>query len=431
MKKYKKILLFASISILLFGCGKNSGYKYDGSVYYDSYHYEDRYCYKYFLDTNTKQAKLYSDIYLSSVDFTHKNPNISNIKKLYTFYNANSTDYNLTVNEMRQVFDAFVYENPEFYFLNEIGYDSNSVSFEISSKYYKKKERNRINKKIEEELEKIKSDVMVIEDGFERLVYLYDYIYNNMTYSSNDGKYYAHNIVGFFDKKQGVCETYAKTFTLLLNNYDFVSTPVFSNEHVWNCVNVCNNWFMFDLTENLFGLCEEEFFIESGVRYRYDNLMIKLPQMPTSSLSLGSMALYENGVELCRSHSIDDIYSHFDGGNYEIILEAKNAPNVHYRKFPINYINTNYSSLWIVSDDDEREWFDDVYTTYIILTHDLMIAKDVTIEKIRFANRAIYFGRTGWFELPFDVIVRDGATLTVSRKTFADNYSENIIVLND
>ena len=427
MKKIYKLMFLLSICILLFGCSKNKGYEYDGSIYSNSYNYKEKYCYNYFLDTNTNQAKLYSDIYLTTVDFSYKNIDISNGKKLYTFFKANCKDYSLTVNEARQVFNVFAYENPEFYFLNEIYYNdlTNNVSFEMSSKYYKAKERSRINILISDKLEEIKKTVYSFDD-FDKLCYFYEYIISNMTYGSEDS-YYAHNIVGFFDKNEGVCETYAKTFTLLLSNYGFETIPVYSKEHVWNCVNVCNNWFMFDLTYSLFGLTEEEYFM-AVPDIKYDDLMIKLPTMPTSSLSLGNMLLYEDGTLIYKSHSIDDIYTKFDGGNYEIILDAVNETSVLYRKFPINYINTNYSTLRIISNDLVRDYFDDVFTTYIILTHDLVIEKDVTIERIRFTNRAVYFGKTGKLELPYNVIVNDGATLTVSRKVIT---GDNIIVLND
>lgn len=435
MKKIKKLFFFVLCFILLFGCTKNKEYKYDGSVYDDSYGYKDKYCYKYFESKNDKQAKLYSDIYLTSVDFNHKNPNISYGKSLYTFFTASCKGYSLTLNETRQVFDVFAYENPEFYYLNEICYDNKKefVSFEISKKYYKRKERNRLNKKIEKEMKKLDEEMISINDEFDKVKYIYDYITTNMSFSADKSgnpskEYYAHNIIGFFDKKEGVCETYSKTFALFLNKYGIDNIPTFSSEHIWNLVKVCNNWFMFDLTYDIFGLCEEEFIIESDVKHEYDELMIEMPKMATSSLSLSYMVLYEDGVEIYRSHSIDDIYSKFNGGNYKIILDAINAKNINERKFPINYINTNYNSLTIASNYPMKDYIEDLYYTFMILTGDLVIEKDVTIEKISIADRNINYGRTGALRNPFEVYISEDATLYIN---LTNIKGERVVIIDE
>ncbi len=80
----------------------------------------------------------------------------------------------------------------------------------------------------------------------------YAYIPGTETPSDED---YAHNIIGVMLEGEGVCESYAKTFQLLLNYCEieciFVAGQANGGAHAWNMVEIsAGNWYWYDLTWN-------------------------------------------------------------------------------------------------------------------------------------------------------------------------------------
>ena len=64
---------------------------------------------------------------------------------------------------------------------------------------------------------------------------------------------WAHNIIGVMVNGEGVCESYAKTFQLILNYCDveciFVPGIASGGAHAWNMVQLDNGeWYWYDLT---------------------------------------------------------------------------------------------------------------------------------------------------------------------------------------
>ena len=64
---------------------------------------------------------------------------------------------------------------------------------------------------------------------------------------------WAHNVIGVLEKGNGVCESYAKTFQLLLNCVDIENVYIrgYSNDvsHVWNLIQLEDGkWYWCDLT---------------------------------------------------------------------------------------------------------------------------------------------------------------------------------------
>ena len=388
MKKKNKMIIMAFICFLfvitLCACQKNKAknvdkYTYNGEIYEESYDYKNNYGYKYFLSTNINQAKLYEDAYFRSVDFKNKKINLktSNYAELFK---VECSTYSLTLDETRQVLDVFVYENPMFYFLSEIDYEDNgsNVSLEISKDYYLYNDRVRYYNLIEEELEKFDDGVATVNGEFDTIKYIYDYITLNMNYCEEDegDLYYAHNILGFFDKKEGVCETYCKTFILLCNRCNIECIPAYSVEHVWNLAKVYDMWYIFDLTNDNFGFTKFHYDLEARDDSTYDPTMIKAPETALSSLSIGEFVLLENGDEIYRSHSIEDVYRHFNGGKYELFLDTCNREKLIERYFYINSFNDNYESLVIFGDDD--------YNACTYLINPLYVSKDLTIKKVNY-----------------------------------------------
>ena len=402
MKISKKIIstfILLFMGFLLFGCGDKTknvkSYEYDGSMYEESNGYVNNYGYKYFKDNNANQEKLYKDAYYRCVDFSNKKINLktSNYAPLFE---AKCADYNLTLEEMREVFDMLVYENPMFYFLSEIDYEDNGdkITLETTTDYYLYKDRVRYDKLISEGIKKFDEAIYNIEDEFEKVLFTYNYIKDNMEYSYDDegDLYYAHNILGFFDNKEGVCETYTKTFILLCNRCGIECIPAYSVEHVWNMAKVEDKWFMFDVTKDFFGYSEKYYFQMNQDTPEFDGTMIPAPKTANSSLSLREFVLTENGEELFRSHCIDNIYDRFNGGDYVVYLDTIGAKNEDEKIFYIDEINTNYNTLKIMGTNVNTDPNSSkvLFDAIILLTGSITITKDIQFRRVGFMASLIY-----------------------------------------
>ena len=75
-----------------------------------------------------------------------------------------------------------------------------------------------------------------------------------------------------------------------------------------------------------------------------------------------------------------------------------------------------------------KDYIENLYYTFMILTGDLVIEKDVTIEKISLADRDINYGRTGALKNPFEVIVKDGATLYIN---YTNVSGKNVVIIDE
>ena len=446
MKKgYKKIInffLFLFLLTMLCGCSKSkkakdvTSYIYDGSTYEESDDYKDNYGYNYFLENNNNQKKLYEDAYLRCVDFSKKEINL--IESDYsTLFLAKCDDYNLTLDEMRQVFYIFVYENPMFYFLNEIDFldDGDYISLLISSDYYKYSDREKYNKIIDDGLKEIDKNISSIKDDFDKIEYIYKCIKNNMKYCEKDDGYlyYAHNILGFFDNKEGVCESNSEAFYLLCKRYGIECRFAYAIDHVWNVAKIYDMWYMFDLTYDFFGFSERLYFQENINEIEYDDLMIPLPtSFGDSSLSYSEFVLYENGEELCRSHSIDDIYKHFNGGDYKLLLDSSKRSQIEEKYFYMSTFNNDFNTLLIIGTKYQTDEGVITFDGCILLDQDIYINKDVQIRAINFTVFYDPLFQPWWR----GIYVDDNCTITLSSKaiinkcTFVGNYHEPNIIYN-
>ncbi|MCR5307868.1 MAG: hypothetical protein K6E24_02605, partial [bacterium] len=320
------LIILAIITICLLP--RNNTYKYNGNIYEDSYDYKDDYGYLYLKEKNEAQTKLYEDLYLQIVDFSHRNIDLDEKTCRSIFYKEDINNNTLTQEQLRQVYVFINIENPKFYWLDDLMDDNGVYCIGVNKTYSKGSYRKECDKKIEEGLKTIDKLVLEIDDEFSKIKTIYDYIVGNMTFVDTN-KIWEHNIMGFFDLNIGVCETYSKVFKFLCDRYNIGNIEVVSLDHIWNLVEYSNYWYVFDLTwdngrYDYFGKTEE-IYADSSISddsHEYDySLLYKLPDnMATTPLSFGSYELKESGNTKCISHSLDYIYTMFNNGNYELNL---------------------------------------------------------------------------------------------------------------
>lgn len=381
---YISLLVLTFIFILCSCAAKDKYYKYSGKTYDDSYDYKNNYGYIYLKEKNNEQAKLYEELYLKMVDFSHSDLDVEDAGHRSLFYKEDLSNNTLTSDDIHQVFILINIENPKFYWLSSSVDENDSFCIGVYSAYMDKNIRKEKNKKINEGLKKIDKLVKGL-DEFDKIKVINDYIVQNMKYAYEDGKpsnsVWAHNIVGFFDNNEGVCETYAKTFKLLCDRYNIGNIPLVSIDHIWNLVLYENKWYVFDLTYDegtylYFGKTEAVYELElkNDESHDYDLLLYPIPEnMAKAPLSLGEIELKEGNKVITKSHSIDTIYNSFNNGKYEIVL---NYSDLVLTKFFINNIDSNYDTLTISYNSKDGEY------GVLDIESDITLTKDLTLKNL-------------------------------------------------
>ncbi|MCR5462683.1 MAG: hypothetical protein K6E87_06415 [bacterium] len=397
MTKRKNRIILISISAIAFifliailcicFIKKNKSYKYNGEIYEDSYDYKDDYGYLYLKETNPTLTKLYEDLYLEMVDFSHKDIDVRENDCYYIFYKEDINNKTLTHDDLWQVYAYINIENPQFYWVDEVLDEDGLYCIGINSSYIKSKDRKKYNKKIEEGLKTVDNLVKDTSDEFDKIKTIYDFIVDNMSYANKDmDKVWAHNIIGFFDRNEGVCETYAKMFKLLCDRYNIGNIPVVSDNHIWNLALYENQWYVFDLTWDegsyfYFGKTEKIYELDSSDRdsHEYAAYLYSLPEnMATTSLSFGLIELKDSGNTIASSHSMDHIFSKFNNGKYEIVLN--NIKDGGLTNFYISSIDSKYDTLTISYTQNKKE------KGIVNIEDDIHVAKDLTTKNIYFTS---------------------------------------------
>ena len=181
----------------------------------------------------------------------------------------------LSLDEACAVWAAYLMDHPLYYWMtNVIGYTSTSVYLKVDRAYYQAEDRQRYHAMIYQTVYEIALSVAGETSAYQLALAYHDRILAGMDYAYEaDGRtpsqdISAHNILGFFEKGFGVCESYAKVFQLLLNYSDVENVYVIGTTdgggHAWNVVKMDDgNWYWFDLT------WDDVPALGWGVRYSY------------------------------------------------------------------------------------------------------------------------------------------------------------------
>lgn len=109
-------------------------------------------------------------------------------------------------------------------------------------------------KLVKEAVESIKNELF--DDNLsteDQLKIIHDYIIDNSIYDSNRTdnniiEYKSDIAYGPLIEGYGICGGYSDAFELFLEELDIKSFKISSSSHVWNAVNLYNNWYHIDLT---------------------------------------------------------------------------------------------------------------------------------------------------------------------------------------
>ena len=210
-----------------------------------------------------KMTDFYAEIDAFASDF-HASLNDAKIKETdgnITYYLAEIvySDNNITTEEALSVWNAYIKDHPLYYWISSrTTYTDDYITLIVDDEYIDGEVREKINI----ELYKTVENYILYLDGdgssygitlglHDVIIEYADYAYqaDGVTPSTNSS---AHNILGVLLEGEGVCESYAKAFQMILNycgiNNVFV-TGYAGEAHGWNLVQLDDGkWYWYDLT---------------------------------------------------------------------------------------------------------------------------------------------------------------------------------------
>ena len=230
------------------------------TAYTDQTKYHSNYGYNALakLDNGAKMQQLYNQLHSIASDF-HQDyeTDLEDDVVGGVFIN----EYGLTKDEVIATWITYKNDHPLYYWISTDVYISDSeIALLTSQDYRLATNREQYSKMIYDGVKQASILISANTSAYDVTLAFHDAITENISYALDDKNNpeqaeWAHNILGFFEKQQGVCETYARTFQLLLNFSGVENLLAIgqSNEqlHMWNLVKLDDgNWYWYDLTWN-------------------------------------------------------------------------------------------------------------------------------------------------------------------------------------
>ncbi|MFI3252292.1 MAG: hypothetical protein R3Y60_04030 [bacterium] len=267
----------------------------------------------------TNMIKLYDELNNELADFMENGSTVYSSNN-YVFLSLTTSQYSLTVDQVLEVYNAVIYDNPIYYYVSKsVGYSYTStnictkLNLSTSSQYAVASVRSNYNDAIINYVEDCVDLVEGLTNDLDISLAIHDKIIGDVDYDHTFGVY-AYDIIGVVANKGPVCESYAETYFMLMNYFDVdcylvIGTGVTnsgSENHAWNFIGIDGSWYGVDVTwddqPNLkdgiiydyFGRGKNSSFpnshlpFDSGLSYdsKYMYYMVDIPTLASSNLSL-------------------------------------------------------------------------------------------------------------------------------------------------
>lgn len=234
--------------------------QFSGSVYYDQldsdeqslYNKLKNLAYKYLNGTKNATSEEFSD-------------------GSYSYITEAVTQSGVNIDEALNVATIFLYENPQFYFIDSSTlpytesysgswfFDSDdsswTISFKVYSAYAKGTTRQSYTSQFKAAVDSYISGASAYSSDLAKETYFHDQLATNVTYNTaaTDGTQSeesseSQSAASAFLMKNTVCAGFTKAFSLLLNSAGIENVGVTSNTHAWNEVRISGTWYICDVT---------------------------------------------------------------------------------------------------------------------------------------------------------------------------------------
>ncbi|MDD6038715.1 MAG: fibronectin type III domain-containing protein [bacterium] len=212
----------------------------------------------YYSKLSEEEQELYEklDAVCGQLLESNKDANVYSVKGVTRYGTPMVDTTDLSKTQIEKVQTAFLYSNPQYYFLNTIRYTTkNKCALGIYEAFVSGSVRTKANARVEKQLKQLQKQVMESEYLYETEKSIHDVLRNNIRYGddtlitkdSSDKKFY-QTIYGGLINKETVCAGYTKLYVALCNYFHIDCIAINSKSHAWNMVRYGENWYHVDVT---------------------------------------------------------------------------------------------------------------------------------------------------------------------------------------
>lgn len=169
--------------------------------------------------------------------------------------------------------NAVEYDYPEMYYIDMskliLYYEKYSTgSYKIYLKkddqyqnylmdgFYSEQDIEMAQEEINNVVQEIQSNIEKLETDYDKILYIHDWIIENIEYDETLNRANRNNIYGAFIEKRVTCGGYAKAFKYLVDKLNIeciiiqgkASTEEKTENHAWNYIRLSNKWYGIDCT---------------------------------------------------------------------------------------------------------------------------------------------------------------------------------------
>lgn len=314
---------------------------------------------------NLKNGKAMQSFYRELLEecksFANSKQDLQKNADYYKICELDFAKHGINAEEAQSVWALLRMENPIFYWMSTVCYYTPTKFHLVADEAYATyQSRAAYDADIQVMITEAKALLTPTMNDVERALMLHDYLLSIMDYAYIPGTdtpetaVWAHNIIGAASMGKGVCETYAKTYQLLMQEVGIPTlyvTGYAGEPHAWNLVYLSGEWVGVDLTwddmksgaylTSYFGLSASALAKDhtqdslggTGAAYHY-----KTPTI--SPLGLSLVGLSENGESARVYANLDDAFCAMTDKNASYSLSFYNytehgaykvaAPDIYY-----------------------------------------------------------------------------------------------------
>ena len=341
----------------------------------------------------------------------------------YLYGKVSYSEYSLTFEDAIAVYYMLRNDNPLLYFISErVLYDNVGNIYLVadasySSGTYRAELKNEILAELEEygsvidSNASIYSNVKAVHDKINTTI---EYAFEDDGVTAEDAAW-AHNIIGCMtdEAHKGVCECYARSFSLILNYYDIENITVTGTAngggHAWNMVKLDDGEYYYvdctwdDSTRSYsYFAVGSDYFDQTHTADTPEGTLTSylyaLPEASTSNYEMMLELLY-NDTSVGKFASVNDAFKEMTDaeGIYKIVLTEKNDYEIAGGEWPAVKeicfacgIENSYSSVRIKGDvalnSDLRLCNIGCATQYEVL-----VKNDYSCAEMNIGSNAVYF----------------------------------------
>lgn len=229
---------------------------------------------KFFYNQLNTNQKLIYDGLMQNKQYLKQGNYVINFKDIFTDTLSKENGADILGNDYQSAIEAFTHDNMDIFYLDV---NKMYLNIETMTKFFKTtynvyisaaKDSNYLsnefqsiemidnaNISIENEKNKILNNLKGTD--YQNILYIHDYLVNNIEYDSSYKQIGSYTIYGALVEKKCVCEGYAKAFKYVANcaGYDCelmqgtaTNSSGQTENHAWNCIKINDVWYEVDAT---------------------------------------------------------------------------------------------------------------------------------------------------------------------------------------